>query len=96
MKFIPGAGGVWLLIDDTAPAGAGLIAMAAGSVEVLALKGLCEARLTSSDLTKHFESTHDGRQYRVTPVSDRGNRLTLRIDGDDGSLSRVETEFAFL
>lgn len=39
-----------------------------------------------------FAFSYDGHQYRVTPSSDRGGRLSLRIDG---SLSRVETEFAW-
>ncbi len=96
MKFVAGGGGTWLLIDEAAPKGANLIATAAGPVEILALKGLCEARLAHADPTAGFGFTHDGRQYRVTLFVDRGNRLSLRIDGSDGFLSRVETEFAFL
>lgn len=49
--------------------------------------------LRPGGLPAEFESTHEGLFYRVTPFSDRGGRLSLRIQGDDGSLGRVETEF---
>jgi hypothetical protein len=44
-------------------------------------------------LPADFEFAHEGLSYRVTPHGDRGGRLSLRIGGGDGSLSRVETEF---
>jgi hypothetical protein len=45
MQFIQQDGDVWLLVDETAPPEAQLIATVKSPVEVLALKGLCEARL---------------------------------------------------
>jgi len=92
MKLVP-AGGVWHLIDETAPADANLIAVLRGPVEVLAIKGLCEAMLRPGGLPAEFGFTHEEHSYRATPFSDREGRLSLRIDGNDGSLSRVETEF---
>jgi hypothetical protein len=93
MQLLPATGGVWHLIDEAAPADANLIAVLRGPVEVLAVKGLCETMLRPGGLPAEFEFAHDGRSYRVTPFSDRGERLSLRIQGDDGSLSWVETEF---
>jgi hypothetical protein len=93
MRFIQEREGVWLLIDETAPSQACLIATVRGPVEALALKGLCEARLTTRGRLQPFDITFEGQSYRVTPFADRGGRLSLRIDGEDGSLSRVETEF---
>lgn len=93
MQFVQRPGGVWLLIDETAPADANVIATVGGPVEALALKGLCEARLASDAPPGPFELRHGGHGYRVTPYADRGGRISLRIDGGDGSLSRVETEF---
>ncbi len=93
MRFVQEAGGVWLLIDETAPPDACLIATVRGPVEVLALKGLCEALIGAAGTVQDFAFTHDGRGFQVTPYADRGGRLSLRIDGSDGSLSRVETEF---
>lgn len=93
MQLVPGDGGVWHLIDEAAPADANLIAVLRGPVEVLAVRGLCEAILRPGGLPREFSIAHDGRSYRVTLFSDRGDRLSLRIDGDDGSLGRVETEF---
>jgi hypothetical protein len=93
MRLVPGTDGVWHLIDEAAPPDANLIAVLRGSVEVLAVRGLCEAMLRPGGLPAEFEFAHEGRSYWVTPFSDRDGRLSLRIDGDDGSLSRVETEF---
>lgn len=93
MQLVPAASGVWHLIDEAAPADANLIAVLRGPVEILAVKSLCEAMLRPGGLPAELAFAHDGRQYRATPFSDRGGRLSLRIDGDDGSLSRVETEF---
>jgi hypothetical protein len=93
MRFVQETGGVWLLIDEAAPPEACAIATVRGPVEVLALKGLCETRLASPGAFACFAFTFEGREYRVTPFPDRGGRLSLRIDGSDGSLSRVETEF---
>lgn len=87
-------GGMWLLIDETAPPNADVIATVRGPVEVLALRGPCEARLGSAFCMRPLDFTPDSRQYHVTPFADRGNRLPLRIDGSDGSRWRVETEFA--
>jgi hypothetical protein len=95
MQFIQESEGVWLLIDETAPSDACLIATVRGPVEVLALKGLCEARLAAAGPPQPFVITLEGRGYRVTPYADREGRLSLRIDGKDGSLSRVETEFRY-
>jgi hypothetical protein len=94
MQVLP-AGGVWHLIDETAPTDANRIAVLRGPVEVLAVKALCEQMLRPGSLPGGFAFRHGGWSYRVTPYSDRGGRLSLRIDGDDGSLSRVETEFAW-
>ncbi len=93
MQFVQRPGGVWHLIDEAAPPGANLIAAVNGPVEVLALKSLCEAFATSRRVSDTFAFHHDSRAYRVVPYSDRDGRLSLRIDGEDGSLSRVETEF---
>jgi hypothetical protein len=93
MRFVQESEGVWLLIDETAPSHACLIATVRGPVEALALKGLCEARLANRELLQPFDVTFEGQSYRVTPFDDRGGRLSLRIEGEDGSLSRVETEF---
>src|SRR5690348_6375487 len=93
MRFVEGTGGVWLLVDESAPSDACLIATLRGLVEVLAMKRLCEARLISADCLDPFEIPFEGRTYQVTPYSDRSGKLSLRIDGSDGSLSRVETEF---
>ncbi|MFM8271392.1 MAG: hypothetical protein ACKODX_03575 [Gemmata sp.] len=93
MQFVPATGGVWHLIDEAAPPDANLIAVLRGPVEVLAVKGLCEAMLRPGGLPAEFSIDYEGRSYRVTPFGDRGGRLSLRIDGIDGSLSRVETEF---
>jgi hypothetical protein len=94
MKLVPAAG-VWQLIDEAAPPGENLIAVLRGPVEVLAVRDLCEHMLQRGRVAAEFAFTHDGRSYRARPYCDRGNRLSLRIDGDDGSLSRVETEFAW-
>ena len=93
MKFIPHDDGVWHLIDEGAPADANLIAVLRDAVEILAVKELCENILRPGVLTAEFGFTHGERSYRVTLYGDRGGRLSLRIQGDDGSLSRVETEF---
>lgn len=93
MQFVQ-RDGVYLLIDETAPPDANVIATVRGPVEALALKGLCEARLDSDNDLQPFDVTFGDHRYHVTPYADRGNRLSLRIDGSDGSLSRVETEFA--
>jgi hypothetical protein len=93
MQFVQEAGGVWLLIDETAPPDACVLARVSGPVEVLPLRGLCESRLASGGPLTPFEFTIGERTYRVTPYPDRDGRLSLRIDGSDGSLSRVETEF---
>ena len=95
MQFVQRPGGVWHLTDETAPPGANLIAAVNGPVEVLALKGLCEALVASRRVNDPFTFHHDGRAYRVTPYSDRDGRLSLHIDGEDGSLWRVETEFCW-
>lgn len=92
MQFVM-ADGVWNLIDETAPPDANVIAVLRGLVEILAVKALCEHKLLPGGVPVEFAFTHDGHSYRVTPYSDRGKRLSLRIDGDDGSLLRVETEF---
>lgn len=94
MQILP-ASGVWHLIDETAPHDANLIAVLRGPVEILAVKALCEAMLQPAGVPKEFSFTHDGRSYRVTPYGDRDNRLSLRIDGDNGSIGRVETQFAW-
>lgn len=94
MKILP-AGTVWHLIDETASADANLIAILRGPVEILAVRALCEYMLRPGGIPAEFAFSHDGRSYRVTPFSDRDDRLSLRIDSDDGSLSRVETEFAW-
>ncbi len=94
MKLVP-VGSVWHLVDEAAPPDANLIAVLRGPVEILAAKALCEAMLRPEGLPAEFQFVHEGRSYRVTPYSDRGGRLTIRIDGDDGSLSRVETEFGW-
>jgi hypothetical protein len=91
--MVPADGGVWHLIDEAAPPDANLIAVLRGPIEILAVKALCEAMLRPEGSSAEFGFVHDGRSYRVTSHTDRGGRLTLRIDGDDGSLSRVETEF---
>jgi hypothetical protein len=93
MQFVQRPGGVWHLIDETAPPEECLVAEVRGPVEVLALKGLCEARLASAAPPEPFGFHHEGHEYRVTPYADRGDKLSLRIDGSNGSLSRVETEF---
>ena len=94
MQIVP-TGCLWHLIDESAPPDANLIAVLRGPVEILAVKSLCEAMFQPGGLPVKFSFTHDGRAYRVTPFSDRDSRLSLRIDGDDDSLSRVETEFAW-
>lgn len=93
MQLVRGDGGVWNLIDETDPSDANLIAVLRGPIEVLAVKNLCEHMLSPGGVPAEFAFPHNGLAYRVTPYSDRGDRLSLRIDGDDGSLSRVETEF---
>jgi hypothetical protein len=93
MRFIQGREGVWLLIDETAPSHECLVATVTGPVEVLALRGLCEVRLATRGPLQPFDVTFEGQSYRVTPFADRGGRLSLRIDGEDGSVSRVETKF---
>lgn len=94
MKILP-AGNVWHLIDEAAPPDANLIAVLRGPVEALAIRALCEHMLSPGGVPTEFDFSHNGHQYRVTPYTDRRDRLSLRIDGDDGSLSRVETEFAW-
>lgn len=94
MQIVP-AGNVWHLIDETAPLDANLIAVLRGPVEILAIKALCEHMLQPGGVPAEFAFSHGGRSYRVTPFTDRGVKLSLRIDGDDGSLSRVESEFAW-
>lgn len=93
MRFESRPEGVWLLIDETASPEASVIATIRGPVEVLALKGLCEQRLQSHGLLTPFDFTFDEHDYRATPYPDRGDKVTLRIQGSDGSLFRVETEF---
>jgi len=92
MQIIPAAG-VWHLIDESAPPDANLIAVLRGPVEILAVRSLCEHMLRPDGVPAEFSFTHDGKAYRMTVYGDRGDRLSLRIVGEDGSLSRVETEF---
>lgn len=94
VHFSKGEEGAWLLIDETAPPAANVIAVLRGPVEILAVRRLCEERLRGP-YGSLFIFEHDGLRYAVTPHADRGGKLTLSIRGDDGSLSRVETEFAF-
>ncbi len=83
----------WLLIDESAPANANVIATVRGPVEVLALKGLCEARLRGGESYRPYAFELANRRYEVTPYADRGGRLSLRILGQEGFQARVETEF---
>lgn len=93
MQFKQQADDVWLLIDETAPPDANVIATVRGSVEILALKGLCEAKLRGDNLNRPYGFELASLRYEVTPYSDRGGRLSLRILGPDGFRGRVETEF---
>lgn len=93
MKLIPGEAGSWLLIDETAPPDANLIANLKSPIEILAVKRLCEELLGNGDVPREFEFASGEGTYRVTPFNDRGDRLSLKIVGGDGSLWRVETEF---
>lgn len=88
------AEGTWLLIDESAPPAANVIAVLRGPVEIVAVSRLCEERLRGSGGSP-FTFEHERVGYSVTPHADRGGKLTLSIRGDDGSLYRVETEFAF-
>jgi len=83
----------WLLLDETAPPGRQLIATVGSPVEVVALKRLCETRLRGEEISSHFTFLLDELIYRATPYSDREGRLSIRIEGSDGSLHRIETEF---
>lgn len=94
MKPVPG-NGVWHLVDEAAPPDANLIAVLRGPIEILAVKARCEQMLRSEGVVAEFGFIHNGRSYHVTPHSDRGDRLSLRIVGTDGSQSRVETEFTW-
>jgi hypothetical protein len=95
MKFTEGEG-VWYLIDEAAPSDACVIAVLKDDVELLALKRLCEDMLeVGASAGGSFAFLHDGKRYEVTRYADRGNRLSLKIVGDDGSLRRIESEFTF-
>jgi hypothetical protein len=93
MQFKQLTEGSWLLIDETAPSNANVIATVRGTVEVLALKGLCEAKLRGDESYRPYAFELANRRYEVTPYTDRGGRLSLRILGPDGFHGRVETEF---
>jgi hypothetical protein len=62
---------------------------------VLTQKTLCQYLLSPGGLPPAFRFTHDGRSYQVMPYGHRDGRLSLRIEGDDWSLGRVETVFRF-
>jgi hypothetical protein len=53
---------------------------------------LCE-RFLSGESVGAFEFDHKGTVYWTTPYTDRGGKLSMRIDGSDGAAYRVETEF---
>ena len=69
MQLVPGDGGVWHLIDETAPPSANLIAVLRGPVEILAGKGLCEVMLRPESVSAEFEFRHEGLLCRVTPAT---------------------------
>lgn len=95
MRFMKGED-VWYLIDEQACADANVIAVLRDEVEILALREFTERFLTGA---RHAGDAWTFKQgaisYEVVPFSDRGGRLSLRIQGDDGSLRRIESEFAF-
>jgi hypothetical protein len=72
--------GAWLLIDEGAPPEANVIARLNSPIEVLALKGVCEARIANHPF-EEFSFQHSGRSYRVSPFADRDGKLSIRIDG---------------
>jgi hypothetical protein len=85
--------GVWHLIDEQAPPEACVIATLRSEVEVKALKKFCE--LWVSDPTRAlagFEILHNGKRFEVSVAG--GEKLDLRLLGEDGSATTVETEFA--
>jgi hypothetical protein len=85
---------VWLLIDETAPEEACVIATLQGEVEVLALREFCRLYLRGDDrIPEHFAIKYRGADYRVTPLGAVGEKLSLVICGN-GYASTVATEFA--
>lgn len=93
MQFVQ-RDGVWLLIDETAPADACVIATLRSEVEVLALREFCQCFLQAPDgVPEHFSIRHRGADYTVTPLGAPGEKLALVIRGD-GYSSTVATEFA--
>jgi hypothetical protein len=92
MQFVQ-KGGCWLLVDESAPEHACVIATLRSAVEVLALRTFCEHFL-AGQAPGAFHITHENTEYTVTPLQDRGGKLSLRVAGGNGWLGRIETEFA--
>jgi hypothetical protein len=94
MRFIQRQG-VWHLIDENAPEEACVIATLRNEAEVLALKGFCERYLGGDGhQLGEFEVWHAGQRYRVRSFSGAGGKLVLEVEGEDGTRSRVDTQFS--
>jgi hypothetical protein len=83
---------VWLLIDETAPEDACVIATLRDEVELLALREFCLFYLRGR-VPEHFPIRHGVADYTVTPLGAPGEKLSLIICGE-GYASTVATEFA--
>ncbi len=90
--------GVWVLIDEAAPPDSCVcvIAVLKDEVEILARKQLCEQFLSNAGQSfQAFSIEYKGKKHKVALFPDRGNRLSMQIQGEDGSLRRVETQISF-
>jgi len=96
MKFVQETDDIWHLVDENAPASSCVIATLKGPIEIIAIKRFCEVFLQMPHLLLDaIRFSHEGHSYSVRPFSDRGNKLSLRIERDDGALWRIETEFEY-
>jgi hypothetical protein len=93
MRFVPHEDG-WRLIDDSNPGDARVLATLRSEVEVLAMAAFCKHYLADPDsVPSRFEVRHLGRPCTVYFLGGPGDRLTLHITGEDGTVIDVATEF---
>jgi hypothetical protein len=93
MRFVEHEG-CWRLVDDSAPGQSRVLATLRSEVEVLAMAAFCEHYLADpNNLPSRFEVRHGARTHVVFFLGGRGGRLTLHVEGEDGTVTDVATEF---
>jgi hypothetical protein len=92
MRFVQREG-VWDLVEDGDPAGVRVIATLKNEVEVLALHEFSQRFLVSPRrVPEHFQISHKGTDYTVTPLGAAGEKLALVVAGS-GFSSTIATAF---